>query len=476
MKNIIRVAVLCLLTLFSFIIFRTINFPSKQSYSPYKEPEKINQQSIFNLQRAIQFKTISYADYSKIDTPEYLDFIKFLDESYPFIRRKLIKKVINKYSLIYTWPGKNRKSKPIVLMGHYDVVPIENRNSWKYDPFKGEIHNGYIWGRGTLDDKIGVISIMEATEKLLQADYTPLQDVILCFGHDEEIGGKFGASAIVKELKRNNITPQYVLDEGGIITTDKIPDLNKPAAVIGTSEKGYLTLELSANVPGGHSSSPLQENTIDILSNALIKIRKSPFQRYFSVATDDFLDNIGPELPFLQKMIFSNRWLFSSLIKNAYSKKPESNATIQTTIAPVIFKSGIKDNIIPSTASLTINFRTLPGTTGLDVIDHIKKVINDNRIKIKTVGFTNESTPASRSQTEGYKKISTAAKSVKKDLITAPYLVIAATDSRYMYEICDQVYRFIPIIDPVGYHGDNERITIKNYELCISFYYRLLQQ
>jgi carboxypeptidase PM20D1 len=433
-----------------------------------------------HLSDAVQIKTVSYEDSSKFDAKIFNQLISFLKKTYPLSDSLLNKKIINGYSLLYKWEGGNPSLKPIILMGHMDVVPAENQGSqkWDFSPFSGEINNGFIYGRGTMDDKINVISILEATEMLLKENFKPERTIYLAFGHDEEIGGRNGAEKIAEYLQSQNVNAEFILDEGLVITKGVVPGIKPNVGLIGISEKGYLSVELSVETEGGHSSMPSKETAIGILSSAISKVEKNPMPTNISEPVQHFLDYVGPEMPFFSKVAFANQWLLKSVIISKYEASNSGNASVRTTTAPTIFNSGIKDNVLPSFASATVNFRILPGETSDNVITHIEKTINDSRVKIKKVEHSNEATAVSDINSKGFKQIEKTTKQIFSSTLVAPALMIGATDEKHYTKISTDLFRFLPIIadaeDLKRIHGLNEKISVDNFKDCIRFYRQLI--
>ncbi|CAN5374999.1 M20 family peptidase [soil metagenome] len=476
-KKILLVVVFILLALAAVLLFNTFRFESKQLPVEASIAPEISPAALKHFQQAIQFKTVSNGDSSLFDSTHFISFHAFLATAYPQVHESMTREIVAGYSLLYKWEGKNPSLKPIILMAHQDVVPIEagTKSMWSVDPFAGEIKDDFIWGRGTADDKINLISIMESAEKLLTENFQPDRTIYLAFGHDEELGGE-GAQAIAALLKSRNVTADLVLDEGGIVTRDKIPGLTKPVALIGTSEKGYLSLELTAQVNGGHSSMPASETSIDILAKALIRLREHPFDATFSESTEGFMEHIGPEMPFIQKIIFANRWLFKSVIVGIYEKSGSGNAVVRTTIAPTIIHAGVKDNVIPTIAKATVNFRLLPGDSTSRVIEKVKQTINDDRITVNPFNnFIGEPTGVTSENSFGYKKIDMIAKKTFANTVTTPFLMIGGTDSRHFSAISDGIIKFSPMFDPIGFHGIDERVSLEGYRTTLWFYEQLMR-
>jgi len=465
-----------LIALVGVLLFNTLQFQSKQLDIAGEASPEISKATLENFKNAIRIKTISFGDSIPLDTSQFYGFHRFLESTYPLVHEKLEREKVKDYSLLYKWEGKNTSTNPIVLMAHMDVVPVEpgTESLWSVDAFEGVVKNDTIWGRGTADDKMSLVSIMEAIEKLLSENFIPERTIYLAFGHDEEIGGN-GAIAIASLLESRNIKADLVLDEGGIITVDKIPGITQPVALVGTSEKGYMSLELAVELSGGHSSMPAPETAIDILTNAIVRLRANPFEADFSQSTNDFIEYIGPEQPFLQKMVFANQWLFKSTIVGIYEQTPGGNAMVRTTIAPTVINAGVKDNVIPTLVKATINFRILPGDTQESVKDRVVSVIDDPRVKISKLSFGNDPSAVTPVDGFGFQLVEAAARKTFDQVIVAPFLMVGATDSRHFGKVSDQIIKFSPMNDPIGFHGIDERISVKGFQDGIWFYQQLIK-
>ena len=317
-----------------------------------------------NLSRAIQFKTISHYDSTQDDPAEFLGFIQFLEETYPLIHGTLIKEVVSDYSLLYTWQGSDPEAKPIVLMSHIDVVPIEpgTEDDWTYPPFEGRIADGFIWGRGTMDVKCTLMGIMEAVETLLAQGYKPPGTIYLAFGQDEEVGGSKGAEQMAALLKSRGVEAEYVLDEGGQIVSDLLPGMEKPASLIGIAQKGNLSLELTVEGEGGHSSIPPRHSAIGILCSVIHRLEKRQFPAEFGGATKQMFEHLAPEMEPPFNIIFGSALHFKELIELLLPLLAEvANPTIRTVFSTTIFQAGTAANVLPQHARAVVNFRILPG-------------------------------------------------------------------------------------------------------------------
>lgn len=458
-----------------------MQFSSKQISKEKIPTIEIDQATIERFSNALKIKTISPENPKDFDSLSFNKFNHYLETTYPLTDSLLVKKQFSNYSHLYQWEGTDTNLKPVVLMAHLDVVPVieENLTDWKQPPFDGKVVNDTLWGRGTIDDKIGVIGLLEATERLLKEGYEPERTLYLSFGHDEEIGGLKGAKVIVEYLKAQGVEAEYVLDEGGTISQGIIPGITKDVALIGVAEKGYVSLELSVKKEGGHSSMPEKESAIDILSAAIVKVKSQPFPAKLAGPIAGFIEYLGPEMSGINRFIFANRWLFSSIITGVYEKTGSGNALVRTTTAPTIFNAGVKDNVIPQNAKATINFRIMSGEDSNSVMDRVKKLINDPRIKIEKGRMQSEPSKVSSTNSFGFRQLQSTIAEVYPDALVAPFLVIAGTDAKHFEPIANDIYRFSPMIinanNIKSFHGLNERIAVKDFKQAVRFYHRLIE-
>ncbi len=464
-----------------YLTYNAISFKSRQvQVEPVKEIE-IGERAIRNLADAIRIKTISPENEVDFDSVEFNRFSEFLTITYPLTDSLLQKKVINTFSFLYKWVGSDTLLKPLIIMAHLDVVPADDEDlkGWKAGPFDAKILEDTLWGRGTMDDKVGVVGIMESVELLLHEKFVPKRTIYLAFGHDEEIGGLKGAAAIAEYLKGQGVIAEFILDEGGSIVQGMVPGIEEDVALIGVAEKGFVSIELFTDLEGGHSSMPNEETAIDVLAGAVARLRANPFPAMMTSPLEGFINDLGPEMPLINRIVFANKTVFKPLILNIYEGSAAGNALVRTTIAPTIFKSGIKDNVIPRTAKATLNFRILPGTSIEEVMQRVKATIDDDRIIITKNAFASEPSKSSSSTSVAYQILNKTILQVFPDVLTAPNIVIGATDSRHFEKISDNIFRFLPIYINEGniksFHGVNERIAVKDFHSAIRFYVQLIK-
>ncbi len=480
-KKIILILLLLLGIMAAFIGYRTVTFPSRQltASSPVKPVQVTG--AVDRFSEAIRIRTVSPENKQDFDSVQFDRFSEFLSRTYPLMDSLLEKRTFQGYSHLYRWPGSDPALQPGVLMGHFDVVPVieENRKYWKADPFGGEVRNDTIWGRGTIDDKVGVLSILESVEYLLANGHQPKRTLYIALGHDEEIGGLGGARNIADYLQAQGVKAEFVLDEGGFVSSGMIPGVEKEVALIGIAEKGFASMYLSVEIEGGHSSMPGRETAIDIMSGAIARLKANRLPAGLSAPMEEFMDFIGPEMPFLQKMAMANREIFTPLILKAYEESSSGNALVRTTTAPTIFRSGVKDNIIPFSAEATVNFRVLPGSGIQEVLEHIEEVVADDRIKVRQGEYNCEPSSVAPVNGLGFQTLQSTIGQLFPDALVAPYLVVGGTDSRHFSKVSDAIYRFSPVrlssANIKSFHGLNERLAVSDLQNSIGFYIQFIR-
>jgi len=478
-RKILGLLGLVLLVLIGVLLFNTFRAKPWPSYPDSVKLQPLPDSAILHLSGAIQIPTISISNTSAIDTAAFASFNTYIEKSYPLIHQRLSKKVINNFSYVFEWKGQNAGLAPIILMGHYDVVPVESAvvDKWTVAPFSGLITDSCIWGRGATDDKFGVISILEGVEAMLRKEFVPKRSIYLCFGHDEEVRGR-GAKAIAEWLHQQKVRPEMVLDEGGQVTVEKAKGIPRPVAVIGVAEKGYASFELIVEKPGGHSSIPAKETAIDILAAALHKLRTKESPARLTPQLKEFLGRVGSSSDqFVNRMASANMWLFEGVAKSIVESEPEGYAMMHTTIVPTIIEGGVKENVIPTKANAVVNTRILTGETSKTVEDYIRKTIGDPRVQISKIG-TEDSDPsaATSSQSPAFKRVESAIQKTIPNVIPTPYQMVGATDSRYYRLISDGVVNFFPMTDAKGFHGMDERLPLIDLQRGIHFIMTIIEE
>lgn len=476
-KTILVISSLILITFAGILLVNTIlNKPLQQKQE--LSLSDLPREAINHMSQAIQIATETPNDLFQYDSATFLKYRNFIENAYPLIHQQLERTIIDSFQYIYKWKGTDSNLLPIVLMAHYDVVPVEASaiKLWHAKPYGGEVKENYIWGRGVLDDKSSMISILEASEAALKEGFQPKQSIYLCFGADEESNGK-GAEAMVNYFESKGQRFEMVVDEGGEISTETNKYIPQPIASIGVGEKGYVTLVLTAQKEGGHSSIPGKQTAIDILSRAVVKVKENEMPSRIIAPIKTYIERTSSyNTNFWGKLKQSNLWLFEKQVIRDFSEDPQLNALVKTTIVPTVFNSGVRDNVIPTFATAYINARILPGESPEIVKAFVEKTISDTHIKVNI--YPNYQTMPSNSTDinhPAFKRVEKAIQAIVKNVIVTPMLMVGATDSRNYRKISDGVVNFTPLTDAKGYHGIDERMLIEDYKKSFN-YYRLLIQ
>jgi carboxypeptidase PM20D1 len=473
-----------LLTLGIVLLGNTLRLSSAQLSAVPLAPKLVllPDSTTAHLAAALRIPTVSRTIYAETDSVPFHHLATYLRRTFPLVHQHLRLQHINHYGLLYEWTGTDPTLKPLLLVAHQDVVPVlpGTEGQWTRPPFAGEQAGEYLYGRGALDDKLNVIGQLEAVEYLLRTHYHPRRTVLLAFGHDEEAQGRRGARAIAAVLRQQHPQLEMVLDEGGIIKADGVAGLVQPVALVGVSEKGYLSLELSATGQGGHSSMPPALTSVGRVAAAVARLEAQPFPARLDGGVSGLLAYLAPATPFGKRVVFANQWLFGPLIKKTLEATPSGNATLRTTTAPTIMRGGDKDNVLPIAAAATVNFRLLPGDSVHAVARQVQAIINDSLIRVRLVGEGREASPVSATNNAAFTTLHHTIKSVFPQVLVAPYVVVGATDARAYASLCPQAtYRFMPVLlDQAALeslHGTNERLRVSAYQDVIRFYVTLMQ-
>jgi carboxypeptidase PM20D1 len=431
-----------------------------------------------NLAQAVRFQTVSHQDKADDQPVEWDKLHAWLQTTYPAAHAAMKREVIADHTLVYTWTGSNPALAPIILMAHQDVVPVTpgSEGAWSHPPFDGVVADGAVWGRGSIDDKGSLVTLFEALDGLAADGFKPVRTVIIVSGHDEEVRG-VGAVEAAKLLKSRGVKAQFVLDEGMAVVADH-PVTGKPAAIIGTAEKGYATMKVVAPAVGGHSSAPPKETGVATLSRAVLAITGAEFPMKFSGPGADMLKAIAPHASLPVKVFAANTWLFSPLLVKVTAKTPAGAAMLHTTIAPTMLKGSPKENVLPQDATAWINYRIAPGDTSAKVMAQARNAVGKLPVELSWVKTPDEPSKVSSTRSDAWKTLAALAADESKAPVV-PGLVTAGTDSRYLAPVAEDVYRFQPLLLKVDetkmIHGTDEHLTLANVERMVRFYQRLVE-
>ena len=437
------------------------------------------------LAGAIRIPTISHDEPEDRDPSAWVELHRYLEEAFPRIHEQLRVETVSELSLLYTWEGSDPDAAPVLLAAHSDVVPAprETLEAWTHPPFAGAVADGHVWGRGALDMKGPMMGILEAVEGLLARGFRPVRTVILAIGHDEEVGGEEGARQIAALLAERGRAPAWVLDEGGAVTTETIPGVRDPVALVGTAEKGYMTVAIEAESEGGHSSAPPAATAVGTVARAVARLEENPFRARIRGPTRELLETLAPHMDPATRMLSTNLWLLEPVVAWALGARPLTGALVRTTMAPTVFRAGEKENVLPTRARAVVNLRIAPWDTPDGVLERIRELTGDLEVEITVLADWSPAGDPGISSTdgEGYRAIRETAHGVFPDLLAvAPYVTIVATDGRHYQEVAGDVYRFAPFrVDPEvmeRIHGVDERIPVGEYLQMVRFYAELIRR
>src|ERR1700712_5152884 len=442
-RNIVALLFAAIGILAGVLLFNVITHSSRQIEVAAVPRVPVDEQgAAARLSEAIRFQTISNFLNPDSDADALRGLQAHIAKSFPAFHAAAKREVVATYSVLYTWEGSDPKAAPIALLAHQDVVPVApgTTKDWQQPPFDGVIADGFIWGRGAWDDKGNLYSMLEAAEQMSKAGFRPKRTIYFAFGHDEEVGGTRGAKAIAGLLASRGVRLEFVLDEGLLITDGLIKGLDKPAALIGVAEKGYATLVLTAQATPGHSSMPPRETAIGMMAAALARLEDHRLPTQIRGTVSQMFDTLAPEMSGFNRVALSNLWLFKPLLLREFEKTGPTEATIRTTTALTIFNAGDKDNVLPGNASATVNFRLIPGDTQASVIEHVRRTIGNDRISIQPFPGNIDPPAVTTTSSDSYQMLGRPIREIFPDVIVAPGLMVAATDSRHYANVTDNIF------------------------------------
>lgn len=484
-KALVTIAV-ALAALAGVLVVRTARFvPRPTPLDAAPEIAVDGPRAIESLSHAVRFATVSDGTPIEERAAPFLGLHRYLERRYPLAHAALRRETVGGYSLLYTWSGSDPLLAPVVLMGHLDVVPVDPRTegAWTHPPFSGDVADGSVWGRGSIDDKVNVIGILEAVETLLESGWSPARTVYLAFGHDEDVGGAegglHGAKVIADLLSQRGVEPGLILDEGGDV--EPFPNVSKPVAFVGFAEKGFLNVELLVRGVGGHASMPTRPTAVGLLSAALQRLEANPFPAVLGEATRTMLERLGPEMPYLPRLALANLWLFRPFVLRRLAAAPDTDSLIRTTLAPTVLEASPKETLLPERARAVVNVRLLPGTDTDAALERIREVVDDPRVEVRQVGgIRADPMPASDLSSAGFRTLERTIRQTFPEAVVVPCLLPGATDSRHYAGRSSEIFFFTPVsLGPEelrGVHGTDERIPSQGLVRAVEFYARLVSQ
>lgn len=427
------------------------------------------------LSKLIQCETISVMDIKQPD--KYRKFHALLKEMYPnFFAAVEVEDFDG--SLLIRWPGKNPQKEPILLMSHHDVV--EATGEWTHEPFSGEIADGKIWGRGTVDTKGNLWAMLQAAEEMAKEGFIPDCDIYFESACNEETTGE-GADAITRELEKRGIRFRMTLDEGGMIMYDPIGGADGTFAMIGVGEKGCADLKFVAKSKGGHASTPVKDTPLVRLGKFMAEADKAKcFDVQMNPIIEEMFKRMGTATKGALGFLFRNVSFFKPLLcKVMPSVSATAGAMLKTTLAFTMAEGSEGTNVLPQEAWVIGNMRFSHHQGQQDSFDKIRQLAAkfDIEMEIPDPGFESHLTDY---RSEGFKLCEEAVKEVFPGVIPSPYIMTGASDSRYFSRVSDCCLRFAPfLIDDQqldSIHGIDENINVDTLAGAVDFFKSIIRR
>ncbi|WVQ72429.1 hypothetical protein IAR50_001981 [Cryptococcus sp. DSM 104548] len=469
------------------------------------------------LSKAVQINTVSFDDLplnaSDPKFDKHFAFSHFIETEFPKLYENLKHESVNVHGHLFTWQGTNPALKPILLMAHIDTVPVlpETLDQWRYPPFEGSVTtNGtpdtpgmWIWGRGASDCKNSLLGIYGAVERLVSEGYEPERTIIISNGFDEEIGGLRGSGAAAQLLQNRYGTHgiAFLVDEG---FTGVSEEYGATVASLGMAEKGSVNVDIKVETLGGHSSVPPTHTGIGIMALILAELEKNPFEpsldpaapylKYLSCLTD-----FAPNVPKSLKAKVNNPKKWDKLAHELAAGDRVVNSFLSTTLAIDLIHGGVKVNALPEFVQATVNHRIAFTSTVNDTLQHYLDIIpplaeslnftisafgqspnkkrSGSHITLEAPGGF-ESAPITSAEGKSFELMAGTCKHVfGNDTIVAPSGMFANTDTKHMWGVTKNIYRFSPALNSENLHQHtvDERISLSAHLNTTRFFYKLLR-
>lgn len=448
------------------------------------------------LGHALSIPTVDGPAHDDTDWAAFDELEEFFRRAYPYVFEAAEVEKVD-HSLMLTIHGSDASLRPVMFMGHMDVVPVVpgTEADWTHDPFGGYVDGEYVWGRGALDMTDQVVGVLEAVEYALRHGWEFRRTLLVCLGQDEETL-QSGARAMGRLLKSRGVRLEFLLDEGDYEVVDAsvygAPGCH--CLPVGLAEKGYADVRLTVRSAGGHSSNPFGGTSLARLAKAIDRVASAPWPVELIDVDRTMLEALAPHItqePLAsltaggRAAIDANADAIARVLAGTRALFP----LVTTTVAPTMIEgSSRQPNVMPQDMSATINFRILPGTTMDDVEARVHELVDDLGVEVLLDrSVSNDPSRTSRSDGVGFGLLGFVASRYFRDPRTAeplplvPTLESGATDASMYEGVCDACLRFSPFVADAeeierGVHGTNERITRRSYLQGIRFLIRLVQE
>lgn len=430
------------------------------------------------LKRMVDCKTVFTRDFA--NQREFDRFYRVLSECFPTLSAKAERLSFGSGCFIYALRGAS-EGKHVMLMSHHDVV--EGGEDWATDPFRAEIRDGALYGRGTIDTKTPLFAQLQACEELLREGYD-FGDLNLYIGssNNEEVCGD-GMVLAAEYFKKQGIRFAAIVDEGGAITTGMIPGVRAKSAMIAVHEKSRHLYRCTArqNAKGHGGLNPTDDSAVSRLTAFIHAVEGSRIYRgRFSSEVRATFEAHAPYMDFPLNLLFGNFRLFSPLIRRIMMGIPQARAMLSTGISFTTLSAGSREDpqIRAKEAEATMFLRCVREEDLLRGLEKIRKIAGKHGVQIEEM----ERDYCRPTSFEGrpYRLLEAVLHENFPDVITAPFLLTAGTDARRFSEVADSILRFAPIdlnkAQFASIHGANEHIMVSNIGQCVCFYKDLIKK
>lgn len=427
------------------------------------------------LSRMIQAETVSVKGI--IGGEKFKAFLALLRKEFPNVFSACEEEIFDD-TLLLCWKGSNSSKQPVMLMSHYDVV--EATGKWTHPPFSGEIADGKIWGRGTLDTKGNLWAILQAAEELIKDGFVPERDIYIESACNEESGGE-GADAVTKEFMRRKIRFHLVLDEGGMIMYDPIGGADGTFAMVGIGEKGCADLKFIARSSGGHASTPAKDTPLVRLGKFMAAVEKSNiFEVKLSDTIKEMIRRFSPYMKSAFRPVTSNPDVFAPVLAKVLPQMSASaGAMLKTTLAFTMAHGSEGLNVLPQEAWVIGNMRYSHHQGQRASIEAVRKLAAKFDIETEVIDPGFEST-LSPYDSDAFALVEKAVDTVFPGVHTVPYIMTGASDSRFYTRVCDNCFRFAPFkIDNTqlsSIHGIDENLNVDTLAQAVEFFKYVIKE
>ena len=423
------------------------------------------------LQKAVQFASVAGQQ------EELLALSQWLRKTYEADVPALRWVETQDGSILIRWPGSETDMEPVLFCGHLDVAPVQGE--WTHEPFGGQVEEGVLYGRGTVNGKSIVITMLEAVRHLHKGGFVPRRDIYFALGSDETAGGKVGAAGLAEIFRSRGIRFAAVLDEGGWIVEDHLGAPDHAAAIIGLGEKQSCDFVLEANVKGGDSSVPGRHTALGSLSEAICRIDGAQPHHHLSPLTRAYLNRSMYALPFSKRLVISNMPLSEPLLTWAFRDDRTALAQMRSTVTATQISGSEAANMLAAKAQARINARLIPGETPENMLRYLGELVEDLPVKLEMVEQT-QAVPVTDAEAPMYKTLCNAIGEAYSLLPCIGMLCPGKTDSRYYADMSDCILRFAPLIQTLresrGSYRAEEHVKLHSLGMAVEIYENFMKK